>query len=458
MASEAAVDGHDGRIAEIRASFDELSADSHVASFYDSRESQLRVATAFVANALGDDRQCLYLTHDNTPSEVRSRFQDAGIDVDARTDAGDLQVRRASDVYLDGGRFDPDRIVDTLADAAAGSVDGGYAGFSAVGENSWCFRTEADFDEIVEFEARFDARSHDLPATTLCQYGLDDFDEEAIAKAIRTHRHIVYRETVCPNPYYVPPGEYAASDSELSAALMLEQTHDLVRNRRELESHQQRLSVVNRILRHDIRNDLNVVLGNVGALREAVADDPDANDRLDTIERITNRLVERAEKARYVQRTLRDSALDAVDFGTAVDRAVATVRENHPAATISVAIEARPTVLADRHLRTALAELLTNAIVHQTDHDCETPSVTVTTTRDDDVATVEIRNPGPSIPASDREALLRGTETPLEHSGGLGLWLVKWIVESSSGGLRFLDDGGGIAVDLQVVDGPPDRN
>jgi signal transduction histidine kinase len=457
MVSEAAVEGHDGQIAEIRASFDELSPNSHVASFYDSRESQLRVAAAFVANVLRDGRRCLYLTHDNTPCEVRSWFRDAGIDIDARTGAGDLRVRRASDVYLDGGRFDPDRIVDTLTDAAAGSIDDGYDGFSAVGENSWCFRTEADFDDIVDFEATFDARCRDIPATTLCQYGLDEFDEEAIAKAIRTHPYIVYRETVCPNPYYVPPEEYKTADSELSAALMLEQTHDLVRNRRELERHRQRLSVVNRVLRHDIRNDLNVVLGNVTALREAVADDQDAHDRLDAVERVATELVDRAEKARYVQRTLRDSDVESVDLGAVVDRAVATVREDHPAATISVATEARPTVLADRNLRVALVELLTNAIVHQTNRDDETPSVTVTTTRDDDVSTVEIRNPGPSIPARDRQAILRGVETPLEHSGGLGLWLVKWVVENSNGRLRFPDDGSGIAIELPAVESR-DRN
>jgi hypothetical protein len=221
MVSEAAVEGHDGQIAEIRASFDELSPNSHVASFYDSRESQLRVAAAFVANVLRDGRRCLYLTHENTPDAVRSWFRDAGIDVDTRTDADDLRVRRASDVYLDRGRFDPDRIVDTLTDAAVGSIDDGYDGFSAVGENSWCFRTEADFDDIVDFEATFDAQCHGLPATTLCQYGLDEFDEEAIANAIRTHPYIVYRETVCPNPYYVPPEEYETADSDLSAALML---------------------------------------------------------------------------------------------------------------------------------------------------------------------------------------------------------------------------------------------
>jgi anti-sigma regulatory factor (Ser/Thr protein kinase) len=441
-----------GRIAEIRACFDDLPA-GHVASFYDSRDSQLRVAAAFVASVLRDGRRCLYLTHDNAPDEMRSWLRAAGIDTEARTDAGDLRIRRAADAYLDGGRFDTDRIVDALADAAAGSVDDGYAGLGVAGENSWCFRTEADFDGIAEFEAAFDARSPDLPVTTLCQYGLDEFDEAAIAKAIRTHAYVVYRETVCPNPYYVPPEEYVrAGDSGVSAALMLEQIHDLARTRRTVERHQQRLSVVNRILRHDIRNDLNVVLGSVDALRETVADDPDARDRLDAIERVATRLVDRAEKARYVQQTLGDSAVEPVDLDSVVGRAVAEIRERWRVATISVAADASPTVLADRQLHTALVELLTNAIVHQ---QVDQPSATLTTARHDDRVTIEVSNPGPPIPDADRRALLEGVETPLEHAGGLGLWLVKWIVDNSRGSLRIPDgddDRSRIVVELQVVE------
>jgi signal transduction histidine kinase len=35
--------------------------------------------------------------------------------------------------------------------------------------------------------------------------------------------------------------------------------------------------------------------------------------------------------------------------------------------------------------------------------------------------------------------LLCGEETPLQHSDGLGLWLVTWVVRSSGGDLT-LDD------------------
>lgn len=440
--------------ADLQAEFADVG-DGHIALFYRSQESQLRIAAAFVADALHRGRRCLYLIDDNDAATIRTALRDAGVAVEARIEADDLRIREASEVYLADG-FDADRMIDALSTAAQNAVEDGYEGLSAAGENSWCFQTEVCFDRIVEFEAAFDACESDVSVATLCQYDFDRFDERAIAKALWTHEHVVYRETICRNPYYVPPEQYeAAVDPATNAQLMLEQTYQLARNRRMIERHQQRLSVVNRILRHDIRNDLNVVLGNLDWLREQGEFDEAEHARLTAIEEVAERLVARAEKARYVQRTLSDPDIDPVDLGAVVDSAVAEVRETHPEASITVAAEETPPVLADRHLRTALIELLINAIVHQTDDD---PSVTITTADTGDTVTLSVINPGSPIPESDRRAVLQGIETQLEHGGGLGLWLVKWIVDNSRGRLHFPDgDECHVAIELRAVDQPDDR-
>jgi sensor histidine kinase regulating citrate/malate metabolism len=54
---------------------------------------------------------------------------------------------------------------------------------------------------------------------------------------------------------------------------------------------------------------------------------------------------------------------------------------------------------------------------------------------------VTVENNG-EIPSATRAAITEGSEGPLKHSSGLGLWLVKWLVEQSYGQLtlREADD------------------
>lgn len=59
---------------------------------------------------------------------------------------------------------------------------------------------------------------------------------------------------------------------------------------------------------------------------------------------------------------------------------------------------------------------------------------------------------GPGIPECELGVLERGYETPLEHTSGLGLWLVNLIVRESDGDLLYAENdprGSKITIRLQ---------
>lgn len=71
----------------------------------------------------------------------------------------------------------------------------------------------------------------------------------------------------------------------------------------------------------------------------------------------------------------------------------------------------------------------------------------------DGPVTIEVRNDGEGIPEPDRQALQEGIRTQLSHGLGLGLWLVKWVVDNSGGRLRFPeDDGCRVRIELRALD------
>jgi len=76
-----------------------------------------------------------------------------------------------------------------------------------------------------------------------------------------------------------------------------------------------------------------------------------------------------------------------------------------------------------------LRELITNAVEH---NDQETPKVEITvteTTKPNELgAKIEVADNGPRLPRGEWEIINSGEETQLEHTIGVGLWIVYWSV------------------------------
>ena len=57
-----------------------------------------------------------------------------------------------------------------------------------------------------------------------------------------------------------------------------------------------------------------------------------------------------------------------------------------------------------------------------------------------DAVEIRVAGDGPGLSDTDRRALLRGAESPLEHTQGLGLWLVRWSAEVADGEIDIAEN------------------
>lgn len=200
-----------------------------------------------------------------------------------------------------------------------------------------------------------------------------------------------------------------------------------------IERHRQRLQVVHRLLRHNIRNDMNVVQGYATMLRE------NGSNEAAIIEETATGLLELATKMRQAEGLLQDDAgtVYRIDCGELVAGTVAAARESYPETSFSLEIDRDDDLVLDTDpdaLEFVVAELLENASVH-TDGS-ETP-VTVRVERECDSVEIAVADTGPGISEEELRAITEGEETPLEHTSGIGLWLCTWGVHRLGGDLRF---------------------
>jgi PAS domain S-box-containing protein len=210
------------------------------------------------------------------------------------------------------------------------------------------------------------------------------------------------------------------------------------------------LYVMDNLLRHNLRNDLNVVLA-AADLIEAEA--PAVTARTETIRRVGEDLLATAEKERDVIDLLTgDRDRTRVDLSAVVESAVDRARERFPEATVDVSTTPSAEAYAVETIGRAVDELVENAVRHS-DADRPRVSVTVEDAGDGTSAGVDVVVADDCAPVPEDEiAVLTGDHgrDELHHSTGLGLWLVYWSAERSGGrvGVETADGGNRVRMTL----------
>ncbi|WP_382269228.1 PAS domain S-box protein [Halovenus rubra] len=203
---------------------------------------------------------------------------------------------------------------------------------------------------------------------------------------------------------------------------------------------EKRLSDLNRILRHNLRNALTAIEGYTRTLLKEV-DEPQQH-KLKRILAQAETLADTSEKITTVRQSLNDRYdIDVTcNVGAVLSEQVAEFEDSYPEASIEVDAESAELDLDAATLGTLLRELIDNAITH---NDRENPCVTVTVetpTRPSEPIKVHVADNGPGVPEQERTAVEVGTDDPLIHSSGIGLAHVHWLVINYGGDVEIRDN------------------
>ncbi|QZX99206.1 PAS domain S-box protein [Halobaculum rubrum] len=228
----------------------------------------------------------------------------------------------------------------------------------------------------------------------------------------------------------------------------------------------QQIAVLDRVLRHNLRNDMNIVLGHAEKLSQRL--EGDLAGSAETIASTGRGLLELADKERMVVEHLSmNDETDRHEVRPMVRSLVDELSERYPTAEFTTDCPTDLAVNATSQLPEAIEEFIENAVEHADD---PSPSVEITaapvvdsessaatavapgSTDDADTVRISIADRGPGIPASVRD-LVSSDYVPdsLTHTDGIGLWLASWIVTQSGGSIDFEDrEAGGTVVHVTL--------
>jgi len=216
---------------------------------------------------------------------------------------------------------------------------------------------------------------------------------------------------------------------------------ELKASQRRLEAQRDDLEVLNQVVRHDIRNDLQLVSAYAEMLEPHV--DAAGEAHRERIADSAANAIELTESARDLAEIMlnRQTELTPVAVHEVLDTQIAEVGELNPAAAIRVEGSLPETeVLANALLGSVIRNLLTNAIQHNRGDE---PTVIVSATVTEGRVTIRVADDGPGIPDRQKQQLFGKGQTGLDSTGtGIGLYLVETLVDGYGGEVRVEDRGG----------------
>ncbi|MFB6109856.1 MAG: sensor histidine kinase [Halodesulfurarchaeum sp.] len=224
-----------------------------------------------------------------------------------------------------------------------------------------------------------------------------------------------------------------------------EQSQALQRKIEQVERQRNALSVLNQMVRHDIRNKLQLVLG----YAQQLAEDVGREEPLETIIASTNNAIELTTEARDLTDLLvgEYGEIGSIRITEVVGEEIEAARETNPDVTIEFhPSEEEFSVRGDQMFGSVIRNLVTNAIEHNT---ADEPRVSVSIERAGDSVRVAVADNGPGIPDDDKGDIFDRGVIGADSSGtGVGLFLVSEVVdryggtvhvgESRWGGARFV--------------------
>ncbi len=218
----------------------------------------------------------------------------------------------------------------------------------------------------------------------------------------------------------------------------------------------QRVQVLNRIFRHNIRNDLDVIRSHAEFALEN-GDGSRTDESIARILEVTDEVARLSADARQIERLTRHSSDEqsVVDLAQLVDTVVETVTRDRPDVSVTVEVPEVELSVNRGLLRFALRNLVDNAVEH---NDSPSPRVEVRATGRESGVRIEVTDNGPGIPDAEWQVIEAGREEIHDHATSLGLWGTKWTVQMMGGDLSRRDSESGATVVIDLPTKSPVAN
>ncbi len=187
----------------IRLCGQDIHQPGHICAFFDSREEEYATLVPYLRDGISEGENVVNVLDASRMPEHRQRLEDAGMPMSDER----LRIACTEDTYLQGGRFDMDRMVDFVRNELEEATRSDRK-VRTVGWMEWVHSDPPGKERVMEYEARMNLLVPDFDCTFMCVYDLARLPGDMVVDLMATHPYVILRGRVRSNPFYVQPAVY----------------------------------------------------------------------------------------------------------------------------------------------------------------------------------------------------------------------------------------------------------
>jgi DNA-binding CsgD family transcriptional regulator len=180
---------------------DEVDPGTHICALYSGPAERDSLLFPFLREGIREGDKCLCLIDDAEPASVRDQVeqQENG---DLPRQPEQLDIDRASEVYLLSGRFSVGQMISFLAVRLTQAAESEFPLLRAAGEMSWVLPKTEGAEDFFAYESAVNKIVEDKSAVFMCMYDLQGFGITMLVDVLKTHPKVLLDGMVLDNPHY----------------------------------------------------------------------------------------------------------------------------------------------------------------------------------------------------------------------------------------------------------------
>lgn len=189
-----------------------LQPGCHACSFYETEEQRRAQISPYIRHGIELNQKVIYIGEEPINERVAGYLRADGVDVERHLKSGQLSFLPAAQTYAPDGKFLPDRMVATVADATRQALDEGYSALRGAGE---IIAGSSIGGRVREYEKKLNSLFPETRCIALCQYDRRRFDAASLLDVLAIHPIAMPGTEPLENSFYAP----STNDPSAEAAL-----------------------------------------------------------------------------------------------------------------------------------------------------------------------------------------------------------------------------------------------